>query len=87
MLIKLIGSDQWFVVDSTRDPDNVVVARLEASSPGIEYTGTDWLDFVSNGFKIRAANEQINTSGTRHIFIAFAENPFGGDGVSPATAR
>ena len=45
------------------------------------------MDFTSNGFKVRTTNPGWNTSGGTYIFMSFAENPFGGDGVSPATAR
>jgi len=44
-------------------------------------------DFTANGFKIRATDVKTNGSGSTYIFMALAENPFGGDGVSPATAR
>ena len=45
------------------------------------------IDFLSNGFKIRGGLAAINGSSQPHLFMAFASNPFGGDGVSPATAR
>ena len=34
------------------------------------------LDFLSNGFKARGTNADVNTSGHNYIFIAFAETPF-----------
>jgi hypothetical protein len=46
-----------------------------------------WI-ILSNGFKAgRRADADINASGGTYIFMAFAEHPFGGDGVAPATAR
>jgi hypothetical protein len=45
------------------------------------------IDIVSNGFKIRSSNGNINTSSGTHIFMAFAEVPFGGAGVAPVPAR
>ena len=44
-------------------------------------------DFLSNGFKLRESGTDVNQSGITYIYIAFAEHPFVGDGVSPATAR
>jgi hypothetical protein len=43
------------------------------------------LDLVSNGVKMRFGN--ANSASTTYYYAAFAENPFGGSGVSPATAR
>jgi hypothetical protein len=34
------------------------------------------VDFLSNGFKLRAANPGDNASGGTYIYMAFAENPF-----------
>jgi len=34
------------------------------------------LDFLSNGFKMRAGNAGDNASGGTYIFAAFAESPF-----------
>ena len=48
------------------------------------------VDFLSIGFKIRSASSgatNYNGSGATHIYMAFAENPFVGDGTSPVTAR
>ena len=39
------------------------------------------------GFKIREGNNAHNRSGGNFIYMAFAEHPFVGDGVSPVTAR
>jgi len=48
---------------------------------------TTRVDNVSNGFKVRGTNTNINASGSTYIYMAFAENPFGGDSAAPATAR
>ena len=66
--------------------------RLDLTTTGAEGTA-DEIDLLSNGFKLRIATDP-NVAETS-IFIAIAENPFGGfdgtfgasDGVSPATAR
>jgi len=80
------GND-WPIDDSARSPFNPDKARLWADLNNTENTGSVTLDLLSNGFKIRTSNGEQNTSGSTHIYIAFAENPFGGDGVAPATAR
>jgi hypothetical protein len=50
-------------------------------------TGGGTIDIVSNGFKMRDTVAGLNGSGGTFVYIAFAEHPFGGAGVSPANAR
>ena len=38
--------------------------------------GSGFIDFLSNGFKIRNDNGNDNNNATRFIYIAFAESPF-----------
>jgi hypothetical protein len=71
--------------DTTRMPYNPAPNELLANSSLAE--GSSYpLDILSNGFKWRSASGEVNT-GPFYIFAAFAEHPFGGSGVSPATAR
>jgi hypothetical protein len=37
-------------------------------------TNTNYVDILSNGFKVRNPNQ--NASGSTYIYMAFAENPF-----------
>jgi hypothetical protein len=74
------SADYWYIFDTARDVDNVVEAKLEANSNAAEYTSADWLDIVSNGFKIRASGGDINASGGTYLYMAFAENPFQANG-------
>jgi hypothetical protein len=87
VLIKVtnIGTTNWIVFDSVRQTYNVIGPWLMPSATNAEIV-SDYIDFLSNGFKLRVSNNLVNGSGT-YIFAAFAEHPFGGDGVSPATAR
>ena len=78
----------WVMRDSTRDADNPTQQTLYPSTSGAEQTLTAQdVDYLSNGFKIKTTWDYINASGEPYIFMAWAENPFGGSGVSPATAR
>jgi hypothetical protein len=82
------GASDWKMWDNERGPYNVNGVTLAANSGGAESTGTaQESDFLSNGFKIRGSDTETNGSGSTYIYMAFAENPFGGDGVAPATAR
>jgi hypothetical protein len=46
---------------------------------------SDYLDFTSNGYKLKTISSDGNGSGTTYIYMAFAEQPLVGD--NPATAR
>jgi hypothetical protein len=81
------GSEtNWIMRDSARSPYNKVLPSIYANTTAAEINNFD-MDFLSNGFKIKDDNAVFNENGSDYLFIAFAENPFGGDGVSPATAR
>ena len=75
----------WSMYDSTRSTFNASTRVLFPNLNNQEVASTDHFDWLSNGFKIRG--DSINPSNTAVYFMAFAENPFGGFGVSPATAR
>ena len=74
--------------DNKRDVSNVVETAIQANTTGVEFTTSNKLDFVSNGFQIRAGNETTtNASGGVYIYLAFAENPFVTSTKIPTTAR
>jgi hypothetical protein len=50
-------------------------------------SGSRRASFNSNGFKVKTTNTAMNASGSTYIYMAFAEHPFGGAGVAPATGR
>jgi len=82
------AAEDWVITDSTRRTYNQMNGGLRPNSAAIEwYTDDVAIDFTANGFKIRSGDAKINASGSTYVFMALAENPFGGDGVSPATAR
>jgi len=89
VMIKKSGQTaSWLVFDNKRaNPFNEITADLRPDSSQAEDTDTSYndLDFVSNGFKIREDNGDINASGQPYIYIAFASEPLVGD--NPATAR
>jgi len=65
------------ILDSSRDPVNVASNFLEANDADAEASTQPRLDFVSNGFKVRAGSSYTpnDTSGDVYIFAAFAEAP------------
>jgi hypothetical protein len=66
----------WDIFDTSRNPYNVENAWLAAQSAAAESTSTLSLDGLSNGFKLRQTDQDINGSGQTYIYMAFAENPF-----------
>jgi len=75
----------WDINDSARDTFNVADATLAANISDAENSGnigTQKIDFLSNGFKIRQepTSSSKNLSGQTYIYIAFAENPFQANG-------
>ena len=68
------SGDNWFVFDNKRDVDNVVGADLNPDSTATEATST-YMDFVSNGFKLRSTSGLVNDA-TTFVYMAFAEQPF-----------
>jgi hypothetical protein len=66
----------WYIFDGTRDSCNPAVHLLAADTTGAEsIIASNPIDFLSNGFKLRAADTFIN-EGQTYIFAAFAEAPF-----------
>ena len=81
-------NEHWILVDSTRSVNNPCAQNLFPDRDVAENTdiGTAWVDFLSNGFELRADIGPFN-AGSNYIYAAFAENPFGGSNTSPANAR
>jgi len=83
---KTSGTDSWELFDNTRPGYNATGLGLLPNTTAAEATGRN-IDILSNGIKQRNTNGTTNESGNTYVFMAFAEHPFGGDGVAPATAR
>ena len=88
MIRSISNANSWTMYDTTRQTFNPNGRYLLADTNGAEVASTTVeIDMLSNGFKARDNQNNINGSGRTYIYMAFAENPFGGDGVAPATAR
>ena len=67
----------WVIYDTSRETYNVMSNILLPNSSGAEQTNSLWnFDVLSNGFKCRGANGNINGSANTYIYACFAENPF-----------
>lgn len=73
------STQNWFIHDTARDVDNYTHHRLFPNSSGAENSSeaesTYGIDFLSNGFKVRASHTTTGASDS-YIFLAFAEMPF-----------
>jgi len=80
------SGDDWVILDNKRDIHNVGKTKLFANDSRAEESAT-YIDFLSNGVKMRSAGGDNNTSGSTYIYMAFAENPFVTSSGVPACAR
>ena len=79
ILWKLASStSSWAIWDGTRATYNPINTLLFPDQNVAESSGNSAynVDLLSNGFKWRTSNSQINGSGSTYIYMAFAENPF-----------
>jgi len=74
--VKTAG-ENWHMKDTKTAPFNVMRQVNDPNRVGAEVAdaNTD-LDFLSNGFKMRANHATQNEAGSTYIYIAFAEQPF-----------
>jgi len=70
----------WLILSNKRrtfnpnGPSSSLYAN-EASAENTFGNGTG-IDFLSNGFKLRDSQNNVNASGDKYIYLAFAESPF-----------
>ncbi len=80
MLRRIDATSNWYIHDAVRDIHNYTIKSLfpdsSAAENGSELESTYGIDFLSNGFKIRASHSTRNASGGTYVFMAFAEVPF-----------
>jgi len=65
----------WVIIDTARDPVNVMGNDLYANSSSAEVAGVNRYDFLSNGFKVRTTGNNFNANGGTYIYASFASNP------------
>ena len=89
LLIKRVagGTGTWLVSDNQRDPINPTNKILKPNVSNAENTGYWYVDYLSNGFKVRLTDAEMNGDGHTMIYMAFAEHPFVSSKGVPTTAR
>lgn len=79
------GSVPWVLFSRANNAYLPAVNFLYPNDSNEVYTTNDTtIDFLSNGFKIKGNDDRINDSGQALIYMAFAENPIGGENVAPS---
>ena len=78
ILIKSIdGARHWGIHDNKRSPYNVSINQLDPDAAYAAFDSTGRArDFLSNGFKLRTNDADVNGSGETYAYMAWAENPF-----------
>jgi cell wall assembly regulator SMI1 len=87
ILLKKTGSgNNWNIFDNKRNTFNVVTQAIAAQESGTGQNA-DFIDFLSNGFKLRSTDSDVNGSGSTYVYAAFAESPFVNSKGVPNNAR
>jgi len=87
LLKRTDSADNWYLYDNKRDTENPQAVAINADASGAEFTTSNTLDFISNGFKLRSSEATTNASGGTYIYMAFAESPFVNSNGVPTNAR
>ena len=88
VMIKGYNTENWHIYDNKRDVGNPTDKALQPNSnTQTEFTETNVLDFLSNGFKLGLSGSGHNGSGTEYLYWAFAESPFVNSKGVPNNAR
>ena len=86
------AGDGWYLVDNKSNPSNRVHKNLFVDTSGaLSTAGTAAsdknMDFLSNGFKVRTTNGEVNQSNEQYVYMAFAEFPFVSSNSKPGVAK
>jgi len=90
MVKKYSSTSGWYMNDTARDFNgtNGNDASLFANTNDVEFTSSSLnVDMLSNGFKLRSNNSEVNGNTYTYIYMCFAEAPLVGTNNIPATAR
>jgi len=77
---------RWVIWDAVRDTLNPLGRLMYANENSAEGGYTEYLDFTSNGIKIRDGNSKWGADGSNYIYMAFGQTLVGSNNI-PCTAR
>jgi len=83
MIKQSLSTGDWNILDTARNPFNAPNPLvLKANLTNADAAGSIGdFDFLADGFKIKAASANANTSGNKYIYLAMAD--IGGNGTLP----
>ena len=84
------NNGDWWITDSVRTTFNPMSKAIYIDNQAEEDAGDNRIDFLANGFKLRDDSARRNTVSTginNFMYLAFADNPFGGADIAQAKAR
>jgi len=78
MMKKITASGAWHLFDNKRSGYNYANDVLQPDSSAAELSGQtyEFVDLLSNGFKVRRTTHGPNSNGQTYIYAAFSESPF-----------
>jgi len=74
MIKRTDATGDWGIFDNKREGYNDETNRLKPNGNDAE-EDDNFMDILSNGFKLRLTSSSINASGGTFIYMAFAESP------------
>ena len=81
------GTDNWIMKTKTRQVNtNNYYVKTDENAAEVTSNTISAIDFLSNGFKVRATDSATNGSDATYVYIAFAESPLVNSNGVPATA-
>ena len=86
LMIRNMGSGDWFMYDSKREGYNEDNDYLKANENTLEQADVD-IDLLSNGFKIRNTSSGQNGAGSNYVWLAFAVFPVVSSNSKAGVAR
>ena len=72
VVIRIDGANEWNVFYNKRNPTNGISSRLYFNTPAAQQSSV-FLDFLSDGFKLRTNDGLVNGSATSYYYIAWAD--------------
>jgi hypothetical protein len=75
MIRNASDAGSWFIYDNARNTTNPRKNYLHANTTNQEASDLNGVDFLSNGFKILEDHDDVNDTGDRYIYMAFAADP------------
>ena len=81
MVKKSSATGNWLMYDTGRSSVNEVDDQLLANTNAAETTGSEELDILASGFKVRTDDSDINSSIASYVYLAMAN--IGGGGTLP----